>query len=133
MEAAGSAVALAVAPGELDGALVRLRARVAEEHPPAAAQQRVQSRGHFRLHVVVVEIRDVQQCARLVGDRGRDVGVGVSERRHRETREEVEVLLAFAVPELRAFAAHERDRQPAVRLHHVLGVECLQLGQRAHE
>src|SRR6185295_4994109 len=41
--------------------------------------------------------------------------------------------LALAVPELRALTAHERDRQPTVRLHDVVGVECLQLRQRAHE
>ena len=65
----------------------------------------------------------MQQRARLVGDRVGDLGVRVAERRHREAAEEVEVLVAFGVPQPRALAAHERDRQPTVRLHHVLGVE----------
>src|SRR5215207_1017666 len=47
----------------------------------------------------------------------------VAQRGDREPAEEVEVLLALAVPELHALAAHERDRETAVGLHAVLGVE----------
>ena len=65
----------------------------------------------------------MQERARLIGDRVGDLGMRVAERRDRETGEEVEVALALAVPEHGALAAHERDRQPAVGLHHVLGVE----------
>src|SRR5262249_2183784 len=65
-------------------------------------------------------------------DRCGNLGVRVAEADDRETAEEVEVLLALAVPETRALAAHERDRQPAVRLHHVLGVERLDLVESRH-
>ena len=65
----------------------------------------------------------MQQRARLVGDRVGDRRVRVPERGDREPAEEVEVLLALAVPQLHALAAHERDRQTAVGLHDVLGVE----------
>ena len=75
----------------------------------------------------------MQQRARLIGDRVRDLGMRVAERGDREAGEEVEVLVALAVPELRSLAADERDGQPPVGLHHVLGVERLQLGERTHE
>ena len=56
-------------PSELDGALVGLGAGVREEHATAAAEQRIDARGQLRLPVVVVEVRDVQQRARLLGER----------------------------------------------------------------
>jgi hypothetical protein len=127
-----AAVELAVPAGELDRALVGLRARVGEEHATAAAEERVQPGRDLGLDVVVIEVRDVQQCRRLVGDRGRDLGMGVAERRDREPGEEVEVLLAVGVPEVGARAAHERDRQATVGLHDVLGVERPELGEGTH-
>ena len=127
VEAIGTAVLLAVAARELDRALVGLGAGVGEEHATAAAEQRVEPLGDPGLHVVVIEVRHVQQRARLIGDRVGDLGMRVTERRDREAREEVEVALALAVPEHRALTAHERDRQPAVGLHHVVGVERRQL------
>ena len=69
----------------------------------------------------------MQQRARLLGDRVGHLGMCVTERRDGQTREEVEVSLALAVPQIRALAAHERDGQATVRLHHVRGVECLEL------
>ena len=87
----GTAVALPVAAGELDRALVGLRTRVGEEHASAATEQRVEARTEPRLQVVVIEVRDVQQRLRLVRDRGGDLRVGMSERRDREPGEEVEV------------------------------------------
>ena len=117
VEALGAAVGLAVPAGELDRALVGLGAGVGEEHRAAAAEQRVEARRDLRLPLVEVEVRHVQQRAGLVGDRVGDGRVRVAERRDREAAEEVEVLLALAVPELHALAAHERDREPAVGLH----------------
>ena len=128
VEPLGTAVRLTVPARELDRAFVRLGARVGEEHPAAAAEQQVELRRHPRLHVVVVEVRDVQQRARLVGDRVGDLGVRVAERRDREPAEEVEVLACPSPSKsTRAFAAHELDRRAAVRLHHVLGVELWSL------
>ena len=92
------AVALAVAARQLDRALVGLGARVAEEHAAAAAEQGVEPGGDLRLQVVVIEVRHVQQRARLVGDRVGDLGVRVAERRDREPGEEVEVLACPRCP-----------------------------------
>ena len=132
MEALGATVRLPVATGELDRALVRLGARVGEEHAPVAAEQRVEPGRHLGLHVVVVEVRHVEQRARLVGQRVGDGRVRVTERRDREPAEEVEVLLALAVPEAHALAADERDRLAPVGLHHVFGVERDDVVERRH-
>ena len=51
---------------------------------PSPPSNAFEPRRDLRLHVVVVEVRDVQQRARLVGDRVGDLGVGVPERRDRE-------------------------------------------------
>jgi hypothetical protein len=74
----------------------------------------------------------VEQRAGLVGHRLGDRRVGVPERDRREAGEEIEVLLALAVPQPRALAPHERDRLPAVGLHHVVVVELVQLVVPAH-
>ena len=93
-----AAARLAVAPGELDRALVRLRARVREEHASAPAEERVEPGGQPGLEVVVIEVGDVRERARLVGERIGDGGMRVPDRRDGEPRQEVEVLAAFRVP-----------------------------------
>ena len=98
VEALRPAVGLAVPARELDRALVGLGARVGEEHAPAAAEQRVELLGDARLHVVVVEVRDVQQRAGLIGDGVGDRGMRVPERGDREPAEEVEVLACPRCP-----------------------------------
>ena len=110
VEALGPAVRLSVAAGELDRGLVRLGAGVGEEH--TSDHRRGGRRGGRRpgLHRVVVEVRDVEQRAGLIGDRVGHDRVRVTERRHREPAQEVEVLVALGVVEARPLAAHERDR-----------------------
>ena len=124
MVALGAAVGLAVAAGELDRALVGLGARVGEEHAAAPAEQHVEPRGEPGLDVVVVQVRDVQQRARLVGDRVGDRGMRVAERRDREPGEEVEVLACPRCPRARVPSPRTNATgSRAVGLHHVLGVE----------
>ena len=97
------ALGAAVAPGRSRRASLIAHSfasapELAEEHAPAAAEQRVEARRDLRLHVVVVEVRHVQQRARLVGDRVGDLGMRVAERRDREPGEEVEVLACPRCP-----------------------------------
>ena len=132
VEALGPTVSLPVATRELDRALVRLGTGVGEEHATVTAEQRVEPGRHLRLHVVVVEVRHVEERARLVGERVGNRRMRVTERRDREAAEEVEVLLALAVPEAHALAAHERDRLAPVGLHHVFGVERDDVVERRH-
>ena len=115
VEALGSAVRLPVTAGELDRALVGLGARVGEEDPAAAAEQVVEARAESGLHVVVVEVRHVEQGARLFRDGVGDHRVRVAERDDREAGEEVEVTPAVGVEEQCALAPHERDGEPARR------------------
>ena len=87
--------------GELDGALVRLRARVAEEHEPVARiDQTVERGGDILAGLGAEEVRDVQQRARLRVDRVGDDGIRMSERCDREPAEEVEVVVAVGVPQI---------------------------------
>ncbi len=74
----------------------------------------------------------MEERARLVGERVGNRRVGVTERGDREAAEEVEVLLALAVPEAHALAANERDRLATVRLHHMFGVERDDVVERRH-
>ena len=123
VEPVTTTVELSVPPRQLDRTLVRLGAGVGEEDASVAAEQGVEARRDLGLEVVVIEVRDVQQRRGLIGDRGRDFRMRVTERRHREARQEVEIARPFRIEEERALAADELDRQPAVRLHHVLGIE----------
>ncbi len=108
--ALGPAVRLAVPARELDRGLVGLGARVAEEHAAAAAEQAIERGPQRGLLIVVVQVRRVQQRARLRRDRGRDLGMGVAERGHREPGEEVEVGLVFGV--VQAGARRRARRRP---------------------
>ena len=79
MEALATAVRLAVAAGELDRALVGLAAGVGEEHAAPTPQQLVETGRERRLRLVVVEVRDVQERARLRRERIGHDRVGVTE------------------------------------------------------
>ena len=116
-----------IGAGELDGALVRLGARVREERLP----RRLVSGGHFfvqrigeqlahlpaMLDVVVVAHVDERGC--LLGDRAHDGGVAMSQAHRADSRDEVEVLLAGIVANDHAFAFHQLDRLTAERAHDV--------------
>jgi hypothetical protein len=52
----------------------------------------------------------------------------VAELRDRDAGEEVEVLVALVVPQLRALATHELDRVAHVGAHERFGFERLKLG-----
>ena len=98
-----------VAPRELERALVRLRARVAEEHAVGERALGDRLRGEDLL-VVVVEVRDVDELAELLGDARGERRVRVAEAAHRDARGHVEVARAGDVPDLAAPAALEHDR-----------------------
>ena len=79
MVALGPTVALSVSAGELDRGLVRLGAGVGEEHAPTTTEEFVDASSELGLHRVVVQVRDVEQRAGLIGDRVGDDGVGMAE------------------------------------------------------
>src|SRR4051794_32542092 len=105
--------------GQLDGALVRLGAAVAEEHESSATEELVERGGHLLLGHGAVEVRHVQQRAGLLVDRIGDDRVGMTETRDGETRQEVEVLVPRVVPQTCSLASHERHRLRRIRRHQV--------------
>ena len=112
--AVGAAVALPVAAGELDGALVGFGAGVGEEDAAVAAEEGVEALREAGLEVVEVQVGDVEEGAGLVRDGVGDGGVGVAEGDDGEAGEEVEVAAAGGVVELGAIA-RGRTRRGAAR------------------
>ena len=86
-----------VAARELQRALVRFRAPVAEEHAVGERAVDDRLRGEDLL-VVVVEVRDVDELPSCVGTRAREHRVRVAEPAHRDARGHVEVALAARRP-----------------------------------
>ena len=119
--AAGAALAR-----ELERALDRLGAGVAQEHPAAEREVGQPLRQpHARLRVE--EIPHVHQPAGLLAHRVDHRRVAVAELRDRDAREEVEVLVALVVPQARALAPHELDGIPGVGGHERVALERLKL------
>src|SRR5262245_9117875 len=81
--------------------------------------------GELPLQWMKKQVRRVQQRLRLFADDTRQARVGVTERGHTDSREQVQVLTALRVPEAHALATYERDRLTAVRLQNVPCFECL--------
>ncbi len=102
---------------QLDGALVGLGAGVGKEDLSPAADQSVKRSCDRRADPIAEQVRHVAQRARLLGDGVGDLRMRVTERRDGEPGQEVEVLLARVVVEVRAGAADERDWRGGVRRH----------------
>ena len=110
--------------GELEQAFVGLAAAVAEKHLAGTdfVHQRLRQAA---LRLVIVEIRDVNQLARLLGQRFGDGRVRVPERGHRNAAAEVQVTLARHIKHPAPRAVAERDFKTRVTRHHVLLKQCL--------
>ena len=117
----GRAVAPGLAPlaADLDGALSRLGAAVAEKNP-GHTRLFEDDVGEIELGDRVEVVRDMQQRLGLLLDRLDDSRVAVTEVVGSDASDEVEVLVALVVPDPGALAAHQRDGQTA-RRHHEYG------------
>ena len=71
----------------------------------------------------------MHQLTDLAANRRDHARVAVAEARHANTAQKVEVLVALDVPQVRALAAHELDREARVGAHHARALELLELGQ----
>jgi hypothetical protein len=119
---------LAAAPvlaGELERALHRLGARVAEEHAPLERGVG-QALGKSHRGLGVEEVAHVHEPARLPADGLDHRRVAVPELHHRDPSQEVEVLVALVVPQARALPAHELHGIARVGGHHGLALEGLE-------
>ncbi len=126
-----------IALGQLDRGLVGFGAGVAEEDARRAHGVGTLGDGARAQDLVLVpiEVRDVDELHRLLGDGGGEPEVRVAERRGRDAAGQVEVAIAGDVPHLAAGAATQHDRlllvvvrEEAVRLFHqlpllVLGID----------
>jgi len=61
----------------------------------------------------------VDQLADLILERGSEAWMRVPQRVHRDTRQAVEVALAFAIPQPHPFAAHESDGEAGISIHYM--------------
>jgi len=104
---------------ELDGRLVRLGARVAEEGA-VRARSLHQPRRELPLLRDVVEVAHVVHRLHLVVDGVSERHVRVAEAAGGDARREVEVLVAVRVPEVAALSASDGKLEAAVGAHHDL-------------
>ena len=111
-----------VAPRELQAGLDGLRAAVAEECARQPGQIREPCRD-FPLQRVKVQVRRVEERRRLIGDGRRKAWMPVSERRHADTREQIEVAAAVGIEQVAAAPALEHHRVALVDLKNVFGLE----------
>jgi hypothetical protein len=117
------------AADQFDRGLVGLGARVGEEDPPVPAEKIQQALGQLDLALVQEQVGGVGHLADLAGHRLDQGRVGVTERAHRDPREEVQVLAAFRVPDPAALPSADRHRRHAV-IRHQRGLEPLLQGFR---
>src|SRR5437588_9739985 len=95
-------------PRQLDRRLDRLGAGVGEKHLAAERALR-QPRAQAEPWLGVVQVGGVGEAPHLLANRLHDSRVTVADVQHRDPREEVEVLVAFVVPEAATGAENELD------------------------
>ena len=111
---------VAEATGQLVEGFVGVRAPVAEEAAPGGTDEFDDAFGQEALQACVVEVGDVAESAGLPGQGFRQTRVRVAQAAHGNARAKVEVWLAGFVPDLRALASFQAEREAAVRRQDVL-------------
>ena len=108
-----AALVMAEFPREFEEALVGLAAAVAKENL-ARPEEADQLLGQEALRLLVIKIGNVRELARLLDQRGDDVGRGVAQSADGDAGAEVQVAFAVDVPDARAFAALQGEVEPPV-------------------
>ena len=88
--------------GELQRRLICRGSILSEEDFPLHAGQRQQLLGQLQTRLVRVEIAGVQQLAGLLRNGGSDARITMTQRAHGDARQQVGVLVAVDIPDLRA-------------------------------
>ena len=119
LEAALTVLIERILARQLDGALIRLRARVGKEY--LAAQMRLfdQLLGNLNHRLGGEQVGNVHQLVRLLVDCLDDGRIGIAHAVYADAGSEVDVLLALNIPQGRALAVIQRDREPAVGVHYI--------------
>ena len=106
--ALGRAVRRVVAPRRLDRAFHRFGAGIGEEHAIGEGDGAQPLRQPL-LAGNAVQIGDVPELLGLGGERLDELGMGVTERGHRDARAEIEIALAFGCEQVGALAPLENE------------------------
>ena len=108
---------------QLEGALVGLGTRVAEEDPTALtcrlAKKGIEEIRHLGADIVGEEVRDVREPSRLLFDRLRHLRAGMTQRDHCQAAEEVEILRPGIIDEDAPPTLDERHRRLGIGRHEV--------------
>src|SRR5437899_1973958 len=111
------AVDVLVLADELDAALDRLGARVAEEHRVGKGEID-QPLGQFLAVAYAIEVGGMPELGALLGQRLDQGGMAVAQRIHGDTGREVDETSAVRRVEIVALSAFEHDVLATVRRHH---------------
>ena len=102
---------LAEFAGQLYGAFVRFRPAVGQKDPVHAGQLS-QPRGQGSLLCRIIQVGTVDQAAGLPGNSRRQNRMGVTQYVDGNTRQKIEVFLAFHIVHIRAFTMGQNDGVP---------------------
>jgi hypothetical protein len=102
------ATGMPISAGELETSFNGLGAAITKERT-GQSRQRCKLLGKLSLQRVIEEIRTVNQGLGLVGDRGGQTWIGMSQCGNANTGDEVEVLAALRIVDKDALAADEHD------------------------
>ena len=94
--------------------------------PGPGVEQGQQLLGELDLGLAGEEVGDVAEGLQLLGDRRDQRGVGVAERVDGDAAEQVDVLLAVGVPDVRALAADQGQLGRPEGVHQAGGVALLE-------
>ena len=109
-------------PGKFDQRFIGFGTAVAEEAHAVKAvfNQFLRQTGLLFVHV---KIGDMEQFFRLFADCRRDRRVGMTEAADRDPGSQIQVLIAFCIPEFRAFTAHKKNVCTGISVHHIFIVQ----------
>src|SRR5258708_3726860 len=113
-----------VRAGELQRCLPCLSTAVAEKHPIKAADLR-QAEREVRCALMVVEVRCMQQASTLISNCLFDRGMRIAKRRHSDTAQQVEIVMAIFIAQIDALSAHEKIGVPLICLEKQLALRSL--------
>ncbi len=112
---------------ELDRGFVRFGSRITEEDAIESGDFG-ELVGELAGRFVMIEVAAVHERRGLRRDRADDGRMRMTERAHRDPRDEIEITVATLIDQPNAFAAHEIDRRAIVVLHEM---RMLDRGKRA--
>src|SRR5262249_11055720 len=108
------AARLAVEPSQLDRRLDRFRAAVAEKALAAPAGPLAERLRELALFLRVPGVGDVNEPAHLLAHGGDHARRAMADQVATPTGEEIQITVAFGVPDVTAFAAHQANRAARV-------------------